>query len=70
MLNALIHISSNEPSIHSKEANILLNKVTDIYVSERRYKVPKFCYEKSVSGNTSTKTGTIEILSDSIESSR
>ena len=36
LLNALIDISSNEPSIHSKEANILLNKVTDIYVSERR----------------------------------
>ena len=33
LLNALIHVSLNGPPIHSKEADTLLNKVADKYVS-------------------------------------
>ena len=39
LLNALIHISFNGLPIHSIDAGSLVNKVTDIYVRIRHYKV-------------------------------
>ena len=64
LLNAMIHMSLNEPPIHDKEADSFLNKVMDIYVSESHYKVLKLYSEKSVSAITSRKAGSIEVLSN------
>ena len=69
LLNALIHISLNGPPVHSKEADILLNKVTDIYVSQCHYKVPTVYSKTSVSSSTSTQTqAIIDVDTDSIAS--
>lgn len=66
LLNALSHISLNEPPMHNKEGDSSLNKVTDIYVSKHHYKGPKRDYDRNVSNSASTQTNTIEFLSDSI----
>ena len=68
LLNALIHVSLNGPSIHSKEADTLLNKVADKYVSQRHYKVPNIYSQRSDSSSTSTQTHAIdvEMIQDSI----
>ena len=42
----------------------LQNKITDLYVSERNYKVPKLYSERGFGSSTSTQTDPIEILSD------
>lgn len=65
LLNARIYISLNGAPIHIKEEDSSSNKVTDIYVNERHYKVPKLYSEKCVSGGTSVQIDAIEILSDS-----
>ena len=68
-LNALIHISLNGPPVHSKEADILLNKVTDRNVSQCHYKVPTVYSKTSVSSSTSTQTqAIIDVDTDSIAS--
>ena len=69
LLRALIQISLNRSTIHSKEVDSLLNNVTNIYVSKCHYKVPKLFYEGKISSSINTQTDIITFLSYSIESS-
>ena len=59
LLNAFMHISINGPPLHSKEAAILISRVSEQYALEPHRKVPKLFSESSNATSTSTQTEVI-----------
>ena len=65
ILNALLHISLNGPPANSKDADNLINRVVDLYVKEKHYKVPQI--HSNITRGCSSSTQTEDISNNIID---